>query len=118
MSEDMNNGLNQAEDNCEGISEKHFYPPTNPGEIVVVPDDEGNPINLEYLGLVKFAASDYGIFFPVDFFEGDSGEVVILKLVDSTDEGETFQTLDNIVEFKAVYQAFKEGASDYYDFSD
>ena len=103
---------------CGGMNEQIFTPPREAGEILVFTEETGETTRLENLGLVKFRANDYGIFFPVDFYEGDSGEVVILKLVQSDGEGDVFQTLDNEAEAKAVFKAFKVGAAGYYGFGD
>ena len=107
---------NPIAEHCNG-----FEPAPREGLKVTVRLEGGPAIEMEYLGMVKYYAEDYGIFFPCGVIEGDSGELLIMRLVDDGGEGEddfTFQTLDDPQLTREVYEVFKEHTADKYDFMD
>lgn len=110
-------GRNSSYDSlsCEG-----FEPADENCEPVVIDDGEGNEVVCEFLGLVKYQANDYGVFFPTEVYEGDSGELVILKLA-AVGEGtcpDTFETLNDLDTVRAVFEIFKKANIDRFDFED
>ena len=107
---------NPMQELCNG-----FEPAGREGFKVSVTIEGGAAIEMEYLGLVKYGAQDFGIFFPSGVIEGDSGELLIMRLVDDGGEGEsdlTFQTLDDPQLMREVYEVFKAHTADKYDFLD
>lgn len=102
-------------------SAPNFCPPIEEGVAFVFQDEEGEVINLEFLGLILKDERRYGFFFPLTS-EGDvgaSGEVVLLEVVALDEEGqpEAFELVEDEAIANAVYQDFQVATKDLYDFS-
>ena len=65
-------------------SAPNFCPPTEEGVTISVQDENGDELQLEFLGLVLVDGRSYGFFFPVDEDNAalSSGEVVLLEVLD------------------------------------
>jgi len=103
-------------------SAPNFCPPVEEGIAFVFSDEEGEQVNLEFLGLVLHGDRRYGFFFPLsdDAPVGSSGEVVILEVtsLDEEEQPDGFELVDDAAIAAEVYEVFKEATKDIYQFSD
>ncbi|MBR2790313.1 MAG: DUF1292 domain-containing protein [Eggerthellaceae bacterium] len=108
-------------------SAPNFCPPEEEGLVLVFEDENGDLVNLEFLGLLLYpedAAPEeqarYGFFFPVDDGAnvGDSGEVVCLEVIELDEEGQpaAFEPLDDDALTREIYAAFARATKDIYRF--
>ncbi len=83
-------------------------------------DENGDYIDLEFLGLVLHEGRRYGFFFPVTPDEPalSSGEVVVLEVteLDEEDQPASFELVEDEAIADEAYEAFKLAAKDLYDF--
>ena len=83
-------------------------------------DENGDYIDLEFLGLVLHEGRRYGFFFPVTPDEPalSSGEVVALEVteLDEEDQPASFELVEDEAIADEAYEAFKLAAKDLYDF--
>ena len=102
-------------------SAPNFAPPTEEGIILTLEDENGDIVNMEFLGLVIHRERRYGFFFPVTEDEPalSSGEVVILEVTELDEDGQpqTFELVDDEAIASEVYEDFKIAAKDLYDFA-
>ena len=101
-------------------SAPNFCPPVEEGVVFTFADDNGDLVNLEFLGLVLLDEARYGFFVPVtdDAPATSSGEVVVLEVTGLDDEGQPdgFELVEDDAIARAAYDAFREAAKDLYDF--
>ena len=101
-------------------SAPNFCPPTEEGIIVMLEDEAGDRIDLEFLGLILHEGRSYGFFFPVteDDPAGSSGEVVLLEVTALDDDGQPaeFELVEDELIADEVYEDFKNATSELYDF--
>ena len=83
--------------------------------IIVLNDEDGNEIELEFLDIIPYRGKEYVVLIPVS---DDADEVVILQLEDSDDESEIYTSVDNELTLQAVFEIFKEKAKDTFNFID
>lgn len=83
--------------------------------IIVLNDDEGNEIELEFLDLIPYGGKEYIVLLPVS---NEANEVVILQLEEADDETESYISIDNEFTLQAVFEIFKERAKDTFNFVD
>lgn len=83
--------------------------------IIILNDDEGNEVELEFLDLIPYRGKEYVVLLPVS---DGSEEVVILQLEDSDEETESYISVDNELTLQAVFEIFKERAKDTFNFVD
>ena len=102
-------------------SAPNFAPPTEEGVTLALEDENGDIINMEFLGLILHNDRSYGFFFPISEDEPalSSGEVVILEVTELDEEGQpqAFELVDDDAIAEEVYQEFKVAAMDLYDFA-
>lgn len=102
-------------------SAPNFAPPTEEGVTLALEDENGDVINMEFLGLVLHNDRSYGFFFPISEDEPalSSGEVVILEVTELDEDGQpqAFELVDDDAIAEEVYQDFKVAAKDLYDFA-
>lgn len=102
-------------------SAPNFAPPTEEGVTLALEDENGDIINMEFLGLILHNDRSYGFFFPISEDEPalSSGEVVILEVTELDEEGQpqAFELVDDDAIAEEVYQDFKVAAKDLYDFA-
>lgn len=103
-------------------SAPNFCPPVEEGVTIVLEDEAGDQMELEFLGLVLHNERRYGFFFPVSDDEpvGSSGEVVLLEVteVDEDDQPSAFELVEDEAVAAEVYADFRQATKDLYDFSD
>ena len=101
-------------------SAPNFCPPVEEGLVFELEDENGDVIELEFLGLVLMGEQRFGFFFEVT--EDDpalsSGEVVILEVtaVDEDDQPAELELVEDEALAVEAFEAFKEAAKDLYDF--
>ena len=103
-------------------SAPNFCPPVEEGLVYEFEDENGDIVELEFLGLVIHDdGRRYGFFFLVTEDEPalSSGEVVVLEVtaVDEDDQPEEFEFVEDEAIAEEAYQAFKVAAEDLYDFA-
>ena len=99
-------------------SAPNFAPPVEEGLVVSFQDENGDVLNLEFLGLIIHKERRYGFFFPVEEDDAE-GEVVILQVVDLDEDGQPldFEIVEDEALLQEVYEDFREATKDIYCFS-
>ncbi len=102
-------------------SAPNFCPPIMEGAVYEFEDENGDTLELEFLGLILHGDRRYGFFFMVTEEEPalSSGEVLVLEVtaVDEDDQPTEFELVEDEAIIDEVYAAFKEAAKDLYDFA-
>lgn len=86
--------------------------------IITLNDEEGNPVQFEFLDLVEYQEKEYVILLPSEEDFEDSEEVVILEVVDTDEDEESYISVDNEENLQAVFNIFKEKFISEFDFTD
>lgn len=86
--------------------------------IVTLNDEEGNPVQFEFLDLVEYQGKAYVILLPIEEKFEDSEEVVILEVIDTDGDEESYISVDNEENLQAVFNIFKEKFISEFDFID
>lgn len=101
-------------------SAPNFCPPVTEGAVYEFEDENGDVLEMEFLGLVLHDDRRYGFFFMVSEDEPalSSGEVVVLEVTDVDEDGQPaeFELVEDEAIIEEAYAAFKEAAKDLYDF--
>jgi len=101
-------------------SAPNFCPPVEEGAIFTFTDEKGDETDLEFLGLIIHKEKSYGFFFPVtdESPAGSSGEVVILEVTETDEEGQpsSFELVEDEAIAQEVYEDFRQATKDLYDF--
>ena len=89
--------------------------------IVILNDEDGNEVKLEFLDLVELDDEEYVVLLPVsEEGEEDEGEVVILKLEDTDEDSdeESYVGVEEEEILNKVFAIFKEKYKDEFNFVD
>lgn len=109
-----------AEGNIRTGSAPNFCPPVEEGTVFTFTDENGDLVNLEFLGLVLLDEARFGFFFPVtdEAPATSSGEVVVLEVTDLDEEGQpnSFELVEDEAIAAAAWEAFKVATKDLYTF--
>lgn len=101
-------------------SAPNFCPPTEEGITIVLEDERGDAVELEFLGLIEHDERSYGFFFPIDEDTPacSSGEVVVLEVLELDEDGQPceFELVHDEAIALEVYEAFQTATRDLYDF--
>jgi hypothetical protein len=101
-------------------SSPDFCPPTQEGITLSFTDEQGDALDLEFLGILLFEGGQYGFFFPVDADTPalSSGEVVVLEVVGFDEENDPceFELVEDEALLKKLYARFMEATADLYRF--
>ena len=82
-------------------------------------DEEGNEVQFEFLDLIEYDGEEYVILLPVEEeVSEEPGEVVILKLENTSDEEESYVSVDDEEILNNVFEIFKEKFKDEFNFTD
>jgi len=107
MSEDLNN---EIPDNIEGEEVDN---------IVILNDEEGNEVQFEFLDLIEYNEEEYVILLPVeDEISEEPGEVVILKVESTSEDEESYVSVEDEEVLNNVFEIFKEKFKDEFNFTD
>ena len=102
-------------------SAPNFCPPIKEGETFTFEDENGDTVNLEFLGLILHEGRRYGFFFPVTECAPacSSGEVVLLEVVELDDDGQpaAFELVEDEAIAREVYEDFQRATRELYDFA-
>lgn len=103
-------------------SAPNFCPPVEEGMTFTFEDEQGDLVELEFLGLVIEGQARFGFFFPVseDAPATSSGEIIVMEAVEFDEDGQpcAFELVLDEDTAKSAYEAFKLAAKDLYDFDD
>ena len=85
--------------------------------ILVLTDEDGTEIEMEFLTTIQYQGNDYAILMPLD---DEDGEVVILQVEapDGDADEETYASVEDMDVLTAVYELFKEQYKDEFEFDD
>ncbi len=107
MSEDLNN---EIPENIEGEEVDN---------IVIINDEEGNEVQFEFLDLIEYNEEEYVILLPVeDEISEEPGEVVILKVESTSEDEESYVSVEDEEVLNNVFEIFKEKFKDEFNFTD
>ena len=107
MSEDLNN---EIPENIEGEEVDN---------IVILNDEEGNEVQFEFLDLIEYNEEEYVILLPVeDEISEEPGEVVILKVESTSEDKESYVSVEDEEVLNNVFEIFKEKFKDEFNFTD
>ena len=107
MSEDLNN---EIPENIEGEEVDN---------IVILNDEEGNEAQFEFLDLIEYNEEEYVILLPVeDEISEEPGEVVILKVESTSEDEESYVSVEDEEVLNNVFEIFKEKLKDEFNFTD
>ena len=107
MSEDLNNEILE---NIEGEEVDN---------IVILNDEEGNEVQFEFLDLIEYNEEEYVILLPVeDEISEEPGEVVILKVESTSEDEESYVSVEDEEVLNNVFEIFKEKFKDEFNFTD
>ena len=107
MSEDLNN---EIPENIEGEEVDN---------IVILNDEEGNEVQFEFLDLIEYNEEEYVILLPVeDEISEEPGEVVILKVESTSEDEESYVSVEDEEVLNNVFEIFKEKFKDEFNFVD
>ena len=107
MSEDLNN---EIPENIEGEEVDN---------IVILNDEEGNEVQFEFLDLIEYNEEEYVILLPVeDEISEEPGEVVILKVESTSEDEESYVSVEDEEVLNNVFEIFKEKFKDEFNFTD
>ena len=107
MSEDLNN---EIPENIEGEEVDN---------IVILNNEEGNEVQFEFLDLIEYNEEEYVILLPVeDEISEEPGEVVILKVESTSEDEESYVSVEDEEVLNNVFEIFKEKFKDEFNFTD
>mgnify|MGYP000425432723 FL=1 len=107
MSEDLNNEIPES---IEGEEVDN---------IVILNDEEGNEVQFEFLDLIEYNEEEYVILLPVeDEISEEPGEVVILKVESTSEDEESYVSVEDEEVLNNVFEIFKEKFKDEFNFTD
>ena len=102
-------------------SAPNFCPPVEEGAVFEFEDENGDVLEMEFLGLVLMDERRFGFFFLVTEDEPalSSGEVVVLEVTELDEDGQPieFELVEDETLADEAYAAFQEAAKGLYDFS-
>ena len=86
--------------------------------IVMLEDENGNPVPMQLLDLIAYQGAEYVVFYPCEEADQD-GEVIILQIVPGEEpEEESYVTPESEEVLDAVFEIFKEKFKDHITFAD
>ena len=90
------------------------------GKIIVLTDDEGKELELEYLDRIAYKGNSYAVLIPPETDEDDdsdeAADVVILRIEKKENDTESYDVVDDENVLSEVFEIFKERFKEYFDF--
>ncbi len=86
-------------------------------DIIILTDNTGKAIELEFLEIVHYKGSDYAVMLPLDDTDDEAADVVILLMEEADDETDSYSTIADAELLKNVFAVFKENFKDTYQFA-
>lgn len=84
--------------------------------IITLKDEEGNDTPFEFLDVIEYEDEEYVVLLPTDIPDGESGEVVILKVEGSEGDEEAYVGVEDQNVLDAVFEIFKEKFKNEFEF--
>ena len=87
-------------------------------DLVVLTDDEGNDITLEFIDRIVCDGGEYAVMIPVDEDDNstdDAANVVIMR-IEHDNDGDGFSAVENEETLNRIFEIFKERFCDKYEF--
>jgi len=84
--------------------------------LITLNDENGNPVDFEFLDLIEYQGNEYVVLLPVEVDEEDDGQVVILQVVGSTDDEEEYLSVDDENLIQVLFDIFKDKFKDEFNF--
>ena len=106
-----------ADEEIRTGSAPNFAPPTEEGITLVLEDENGDEVELEFMGLIIHEDRSYAFFYPIDEADQD-GELLLLEVVDTDEDGQPSEfelVLDEAIA-EEVFRDFQEATKDLYSF--
>ncbi len=75
--------------------------------VLELEDENGNTVKMAFLDLVEYEGGRYALFLPVEGLDLPD-MVVVLQVVDTDEDGEVFERVDDDATVQAVFAIFKE----------
>ena len=75
-------------------------------DIVTLMDEQGLPVDFEFLDIIEYRGSEYVVLFPAD--DENAEEVVILKIVDLGNDEEEYIGDEDQTVLDAVFGIFRD----------
>lgn len=101
-------------------SAPNFCPPVEEGTTFTFQDENGDVVQLEFLGLLLHGDARYGFFFQVDDDVPalSSGEVLVMEVTELDEDGQpdAFELIEDEAVLSDVYEEFKKATKDLYQF--
>ncbi len=101
-------------------SDPNFCPPVEEGMTIMFADEQGDKVELEFLGLLLYQDRRYGFFYPTEEdTEDPSGEVILLEVteLDEDDQPSAFELVVDEDIAREVYEEFQRATRDLYEFA-
>lgn len=93
----------------------------NDMNIIVLTDEEGNELELEYLDRVTFDGCEYAVMIPCDDDESgddsdEAADVIILRIDPGSDDTDSYSVVEDDDILAHVFEIFKDRFKDLFDF--
>lgn len=86
-------------------------------ETIILNDENGEEVEFEFMDLILYEGEEYVILLPVEDCE-EAGQVVILRLDESSEDEESYISVDDDDILMAVFNIFKDKFKDEFNFVD
>ena len=86
---------------------------------IVLTNDDGNDLELEYLDRITYDGCDYAVMIPPESDDNDDDEasdVLILKIEAGEDDTDSYTVVEDDDTLSAVFEIFKDRFKDLFDF--
>ena len=78
-------------------------------KVIVLSDDIGNEVEIEYIDSVSFGGRDYAMFMPL---ENDDDEVIIMQYDNVSEDYDSFIPVTDAKTMQAVYDLLRDKYKD------
>ena len=87
--------------------------------IIKLTDEAGQEVRFEFLDLVDYGGDEYVVLLPEeDDDDEDGAQVVILKVEDTSGEGESYMSVEDDEILQTVFEIFKKKFQEEFNFLD
>lgn len=86
-------------------------------ETIILNDENGEEVEFEFMDLIFYEGEEYVVLLPIEDCE-EAGQVVILKLDESSEDEESYVSVDDEAILMAVFNIFKDKFKDFFNFVD
>ena len=87
--------------------------------IITLTDEHNKEVQFEFLDLIEYDGEEYVVLLPVEVTDEDTGEVVILQIVDvGNPDEEEYNSVDDEIVLNAVFNIFKDKFKEEFNFMD